>query len=111
MNLKCINNEVQYMQSSASVGGSENRCKSDSENFVFTSKGGSTADSTEKSNICGGKPCDGYQINIYLLRTWSQKRIKEEGYRKNKKKSWFVHKIRLPAASGAFRLMFVLIKT
>lgn len=88
MNLKCINNEVQYMQSSANVGESENTCKSDSGNFVFTSKGGSTADSTEKSNICGGKPkpCDGHQINIYLLRTWSQKRIREEGYRKNKKK-------------------------
>lgn len=80
MNLKYINDEVKCIQSSASVGESENWHKSDVRNIVFTSKGGNTTDSTEKSNICGGNPSDGHQTNdICLLRTWSEKKIREEG--------------------------------
>lgn len=73
------------MQSSTSVGESENQCKSNTRNFVFTSKGGSTTDTTEESNRYGGNPSDGHQITIYLLRTWSDKNIREEGYGKHKK--------------------------
>lgn len=79
MNLKCIKNEVKCVQSSASVGESENRHKSNTGSFIFISKSDSTTDSTEKKNICGGNPSDGHQTNdVYLLRTCSEK-IREEG--------------------------------
>lgn len=64
----------------ANVGESENRHKADTWNSASAGKGGNTADSMDKNNVCRGTSSDGHQANdFYLLITWSEKQIREEG--------------------------------
>ena len=75
---------------SANTGESEIWHKADTWNSASTADG-NTADSMDKNDICWGTSSDGYQdghlsppvmdikMDIYLLRTWREKQIREKG--------------------------------